>query len=280
MNVATAKKFDIGIHSVIHVDDCAVLLAGMPPASVHLVVTSPPYHDRKAYGDGPDERDLGRPQGYAEFLDGMATVWNLCNRALVPGGKLVFVSANMKTRETQPPRLEPIHHDLVQAAITAGFVYYDEIIWMKKASYTGSISGRPLFGSYPYPGNPKMLNQLWESIAVMHKTGTRPRNYTPEQKEQSKLTWEQWRQWTHGVWRIESVSDPAHPATFNQELAERIIRLYSYQGETVLDPFAGIGSAIIAAESTGRIGVGCELRPEYAKTAASRATNLRQLPLL
>ena len=272
-------RYDIGIHSVVHVGDCAPFLAGLPPASVHLVVTSPPYHDRKVYGDGPDERDLGRPQGYAEFLDGMAEVWRLCHRALVPGGKLVFVSANMKTRLTKPTRLEPIHHDLVTAATDSGFIYYDEIIWIKSVGYTASVDGRPVFGSYPYPGNPKIMNQIWESVAVMHKPGIRPRDYTPEQKAKSKLTWDQYRQWTNGVWRIASVSDPAHPATFTQELADRIIRLYSFVGETVLDPFAGVGNAVIAAESAGRIGVGCELRTEYAWEASQRAAGLRQLPL-
>ena len=209
----------------------------------------------------------------------MTDVWRLCYRALSPGGKLAFMSANMKERQAKPPRLAPLHHDLVAAAESAGFSYHDEALWLKKSSYTGSPEGRPLFGSYPLPGNPKLLNQLWEYIAVMAKPGKRRRRYAAAQKELSKLSWEQWRAWTNGVWRIESVADADHPATFSPEVAERLIRLYTFVGETVLDPFAGIGTTVIAAEACGRQGIGIELHAGYAAVAHLRGQKLRQLAL-
>lgn len=271
--------YTVGQNGLIHVGDALPILQTLAPESVHLVVTSPPYHDRKTYGRAPHPSDLGRPQPYERYLAAMTDIWRLCHRALVPGGKLAFISANMKERQAKPPRLAPLHHDLVTAAETAGFIYHDEALWLKKSSYTGSPEGRPMFGSYPLPGNPKFLNQLWEHIAVMAKPGKRPRRYDAAQKELSKLSWEQWQQWTNGVWRIESNADPDHPATFSPEVAERLVRLYTFVGETVLDPFAGIGTSIIAAEACGRLGIGIELHEGYAAIAQSRGEHLLQLPL-
>lgn len=242
----------VGQTGLIHIGDALRILEGIPPESVYLVATSPPYHDRKSYGNKPHPADLGRPQPYAEYLSEMTRIWHLSHRALTPGGKLAFISANMKEQKSKPPRLAPLHHDLVAAAEGAGFIYHDEALWVKKSSYTGSPEGRPLFGSYPLPGNPKFLTQLWEHIAVMAKPGKRPRRYNAAQKELSKLSWEQWREWTNGIWRIESGADADHPATFNPEVAERLIRLYTFVGETVLDPFAGIGTTVIAADACGR----------------------------
>lgn len=113
----------------------------------------------------------------------------------------------------------------------------------------------------------------------MHKPGDRLRQYSAKEKELSRLDWAVWREWTHGVWRIESKADPEHPATFNTELAERIIRLYTFVGETVLDPFAGVGSAIIAADACGRHGIGIELHERYARVARQRGQRHHQLPL-
>ena len=271
--------YTVGQTGLIHIGDARQLLQILPAESVHLVVTSPPYHDRKTYGNTPDAADLGRPQPYDQYLEEMTDIWRFCHRALTPGGKLAFISANMKERQAKPPRLAPLHHDLVAAAEAAGFTYHDEALWLKKSSYTGSPEGRPLFGSYPLPGNPKFLNQLWEHIAVMAKSGKRPRRYDAAQKELSKIGWEQWREWTNGVWRIESVADPDHPATLRPEVPQRLIRLYTFVGETVLDPFAGIGTAVIAAEACGRQGIGIELHETYTAVAHRRGEYLQQLPL-
>ena len=274
----TAPEHQIGRHSKILEGDARRLIRELPGESVSLTLTSPPYHDHKEYGDGAAPEDLGGPRPYAEYLSEMAGLFRELWRATAPGGKALLQSANMKRANTDQPSVTPLHWDLTRRLMDAGFIFYDEIVWLKKMSYTGSTEGRPLFGSYPHPGNPKMLNQLWENISVMHKPGARPRRPEPD-REASKLNWEQWREWTHGVWRIESKHDPAHPATFNPELAERAIRLYSFRGETVLDPFAGAGTTTIAAEKLGRRGIGFELQRKYCLAAANRGAALLQMEL-
>lgn len=264
--------------------DCLTLAAALPPESIHLTFTSPPYHEYKTYGRESHPADLGRPQEYADYLEQMTRLWQLLYAATVPGGKLIIQAANMKTARTQPATLVPLHWDLTYAARSAGFLLYDEILWLKMKSHTGSQNGRPLFGSYPYPGNPKMLNAVFENISVLTKPGARPA-VSEEQKEQSRLDggagdFSYWKAATNGLWEIPSAADPEHPATFSPELARRVIRLYSFVGETVLDPFAGAGAAILAAEELGRCGLGFELHPEYLRTAGRRAiARLAQLPL-
>ena len=167
--------YKVGRQGVIYIGDARAILAQLPGQSVPLVVTSPSYQDHKSYGDAPHPDGLGRPQLYADCMDEMAAAWRLCCRAILHGGKLIFNSANMKVRGAAPPRLTPIHRDLAQAAESAGFTYYDEILRLKQESRIGSSAGRPRFVSYQYPGNPKMLNHLRENIAVMHKPGNRQR---------------------------------------------------------------------------------------------------------
>lgn len=271
--------FAIGRHSTVFQGDARELVRELPEASVHLTFTSPPYHQLKDYGPDPDRpENLGRRQPYADYLATMAEIFAGLHRATVPGGKLLLQSANIKPARLPVPQVVPLHWDLTRLLLDAGFVFYDEIVWLKKESYTGSAGGRPLFGSYPYPGNPKMLNQLWENISVLTKPGPRPRP-SPADKEASRLSRAEWHEWTHGVWRIESKQDPAHPATFNAELAERVVRLYSFRGETVLDPFAGTGTTVIAAEQHGRRGLGFELQRQYCAVAHNRGQALLQLGL-
>ena len=269
----------IGDHSRIFQGDALALAAALPPESVHLTFTSPPYHGYKTYGRSPHPADLGRHQDYADYLEQMTRLWKLLYAATVPGGKLVIQAANMKTAETQPATLVPLQWDLTYTAMGAGFLLYDEILWVKMKSHSGSQGGRPLFASYPYPGNPKMLNAVFENLAVLTRPGTRP-PVDPERKAQSRLDIEYWKTATNGLWDIPSHADPEHPATFRPELADRVIRLYSFVGETVLDPFAGTGTAVLAAEELGRHGLGFELHPEYVRAAGRRAVaRLAQLSL-
>ena len=222
---------------------------------------------------------LGRPQAYRDYLAQMARLWELLYPATIPGGKLVLQAANMKTAETVPATLVPLHWDLTYAAMQAGFLLYDEILWLKMKHHTGSQSGRPLFGSYPYPGNPKMLNSVFENLSVLTKPGARPA-VSPEIKERSRLPWSFWKEATNGCWDLPSAADPEHPATFSPELARRVIRLYSFAEDLVLDPFAGTGTTLLAAEELERRGLGFELRPEYIRVAARRATaQLAQLKM-
>ena len=260
----------IGNRGRLLLGDALALARELPPAAVHLTFTSPPYHEYKTYGREPHPADLGRPQEYRDYLAQMQELWQSLYAATIPGGKLIIQAANMKTAHTVPATLVPLHWDLTYAAMAAGFLLYDEILWVKMRTHTGSQGGRPLFGSYPYPPNPKMLNAVFENLSVLTKPGTRPA-VSPEVKESSALPWEFWKTATNGIWEIPSQSDPKHPATFSPELADRIVRLYSFVDDLVLDPFAGTGTTLIAAVKLQRQALGFELRPEYAAVAAARA---------
>lgn len=272
-------EYAIGRRSKIIEGDARQLVKRIPDESVYLTFTSPPYHSLKDYGPDPDRpENLGRRQPYADYLSDMKGLFAELHRATAPGGKLLLQAANIKPANLLTPQVRPLLWDLTWQLMEAGFIFYDEIVWLKKLSYTGSAGGRPLFGSYPYPGNPKMLTQLWENISVMTKPGTRSRPGGAD-REASRLTKDEWQEWTHGVWRIESLHDPEHPATFNAELAEQVVKFYSFRGETVLDPFAGTGTTVIAAEKLGRIGTGFELQKRYCIIARNRGQALLQLGL-
>ena len=270
---AAAAERRIGAYGRLLEGDALTLAAQLPPSSVHLTFTSPPYHEYKTYGREPHPADLGRPQEYRDYLAQMTRLWELLYAATVPGGKLIIQAANMKTAETKPATLVPLHWDLTYAARAAGFLLYDEILWVKMKSHTGSQGGRPLFGSYPYPGNPKMLNAVFENLSILTKPGPRP-PVSPARKKASRLPMEYWRTATNGLWDIPSAADPRHPATFSPELAERVVKLYSFVEELVLDPFAGVGTTLIAAVQLNRQALGFELRPEYAAVAAARAAEV------
>ena len=193
------------------------------PASSHL----------KDYGPDPDRpENLDRRQSYADYLTQMAAILAQICRATASGGKPLPQAANIKPAGLATLQVVPLHWDLPRLLMDATFLFYDEIIWLKKESCTGSTGGRPLFGSYLYLGNPKMLNQLWKNISVITKSSpaAAPAHQT---KEASRLTRDEW---PHGVWRIEIQHNPAHPAAFNAEPTERVALLYSFRGETVLDP--------------------------------------------
>lgn len=279
MTEPTPAPYPIGDHSRLLAGDALTLAAQLPPESIHLTFTSPPYHQYKDYGPEPHPQDLGRQQDYQDYLAQLARLWKLLYTATVPGGKLVLQAANMKTAGTKPAVLVPLHWDLTYAAINAGFLLYDEILWLKIKSRIGSQGGRPLFGSYPYPGNPKMLNAIFENLSVLTKPGTRP-PVSPAAKAASKLSKAYWQEATNGFWDLPNHGDPEHPASFCPPLAERVIRLYSFVDETVLDPFAGLGTTVIAAEALGRHGLGFELQPQYLRAARDKATaQLAQMKL-
>ena len=138
---------------------------------------------------------------------------------------------------------------------------FDEIIWDKINPISFALKGGVLFGSYPYPPTPKIAHVKKEHIFVFTKDGSR--KVSKDIKEKSKLSLEEWREFTKAIWRIQSTSSKKHPATFPIELAERIVRLYSFVGDTVLDPFAGVGTTIDAAEKWGRHGIGYEISESY-----------------
>jgi len=227
--------------------------------SVSLIITSPPYFNYKNYGRG-----IGNEKSYTEYLSNLKQVFSECFRVLHKGGTMIINISNMKSRRKVEKRsfLYPIVADIIKLMQQIGFIFFDEIIWVKGNANNGALKGKPLFGSYPYPPTPKILDSIFENILIFKKEGKRP-PVDKKLKELSKLTKEEWREYTKGVWYIEPDRKAKHPATFPIEIPKRLIKMYSFVGDTVLDPFAGTATTIIAAFLLKRKGTGYEINPHY-----------------
>lgn len=227
--------------------------------SVSLIVTSPPYFNYKYYGIG-----IGNEKTYEEYLQNLEKVFIACHRVLFKGGIIAINVSNMKSRKSIEGKsfLYPIVADIIKLMQSIGFIFFDEIVWVKGYANNGALKGKPLFGSYPYPPTPKILDSIFENILIFKKKGRRPK-IDKRKKEMSKLTKEEWREYTKGVWFIEPDRKSKHPATFPLEIPYRLIKLYSFVGETILDPFAGTGTTLIAAYLLKRIGIGYEINKQF-----------------
>ncbi len=224
-------------------------MSGLADNSVHLMVTSPPYNVGKDY-----DEDLTLDQ-YCSFLK---RVWAEVQRVLVPGGRACINIANLGRK----PYI-PINTFIVRDMLELGFLQRGEIIWNKAASSGTSTA----WGSWLSPSNPT-LRDVHEYIMVFSK-GTFSRNGV---ERESTITRDQFLEYTKSVWLFgsESAKKVGHPAPFPVELPFRLIQLYTFKGEVVLDPFAGSGQTAIAAIKTNRRYVGYEINEEYVKLAENR----------
>ena len=259
----------VGSNSTIYFKDS---LVGIPEHlednSVNLVFTSPPYYNYIYYGDS----GIGNEDNYTEYIDNLVSVFKACLPKFAEGGRLVINITNLtsKNDKVKGNYVHPIVPDLITELNKIGYIFFDECIWIKADSYSGS-GGRPLFGSYPYPPTPKLMNAMYENILVFRVPGKRPK-VSDEIKEQSKISLNDWRTYTNGLWRIKPDRNKQHPASFPIELANRIIRLYSFVGDVVLDPFVGTGTSVIASELLNRVGVGFEVNSKFYSVAQVKAS--------
>ena len=261
-DVDLSKAVLVGRHSRVVFADSLDPLNGLPtlPDEVAaLTFTSPPYWTFAEYGNV----GVGYEDSYAGYIESLRRVFTAIWRKTLPGGRAIVNISNMKSRQVVEGAafIYPIVADLTRVMDGIGFTFFDEIIWHKRDTTTGPMNGNPLWGSYPYPPTPKILDSTFENILVFSKPGHR--NVEAGVKEQSRLTMEEWREYTKGVWRIESGSVPNHPATFPMALADRVIRMYSFVNDVVLDPFAGTATTVLSAERNGRAGVGYEISSMY-----------------
>jgi modification methylase len=232
----------------------SVSMAELPDCSVHLVVTSPPYNVGKEYDD-----DLTLEE-YRAFLLG---VWKECQRVLVPGGRMAVNLANLGRK----PYL-PLSAFLVSDLVSLGLLMRGEIIWNKAASSSNSTA----WGSWCSPQNPTLRDEH-EYILVFSKGQFK----RPRENRESTINRDQFLEYTRSVWSF--ASEPArkvgHPAPFPVELPYRLMQLYTYKGEVVLDPFMGSGQTAIAAVKANRKFVGYEIRQEYIDLAEKRINAFR-----
>ena len=229
--------------------------------SVHLVVTSPPYWSIKDYGH-PSQ--IGFQQSYEEYLAALEGVMGECWRVLHPGCRMAVNVGDQYLRAAEHGRYRvlPIGADLTTRGVGVGFDFMGAIIW-RKISTTNTSGGGSWMGSTYFPRDGHVTYEH-EYILLFRKPGKWPRAAAPEAHEKSRLTREQRSAWFRGVWDdIAPERQKGHTAMFPVELPRRLLRMYTFWGETVLDPFMGSGTTALAAALEGRNSVGYELNPEY-----------------
>jgi modification methylase len=236
--------------------------------SIHLIVTSPPYWTLKKYRDNPNQ--LGHMEDYEEFVFELTRVWKECYRVLVPGGRLVCVVGDVCLSRRKHGRhlVVPLHADIAVACRKLGYDNLNPIIWHKisNAAFEANLTSK--FLGKPYEPNAIIKNDI-EFILMQRKPGGY-RKPTEEQRKQSKIDTEDFNTWFRQIWSLHGESTRHHPAPFPYELAYRLVRMFSFVGDTVLDPFCGTGTTMLAAMKTGRHSVGVEIDPHYVDYAEQR----------
>lgn len=246
-------------------------LSWIDDRSVHLIVTSPPYFTLKKYEDNANQ--LGEIEDYEKFLDELDKVWRECSRVLVPGGRICCVVGDVCVSRRAGGRhhILPLHSDLQVRARRTGLDCLTPILWFKIANGVTEVRGNGAgFYGKPYQPGAIVKNDV-EHILFFRKGGSY-RSPQPIQKALSMLTKEEMQSWLVTAWtdiKGESTRQ-GHPAPFPERLAERLIRLFSFAGDTVLDPFLGTGTTSVAALSSGRNSIGLEIEPKYFRMAERR----------
>jgi len=243
-------------------------LSFLPDESVHLVVTSPPYWTLKRYESSPGK--LGHVEGYEDFLAQTAKVWRECYRVLVQGGRLVCVVGDvcLSRREHGRHRVMPLHADICVQCRLIGFDNLNPIIWHKISNAAFEANKGSKFLGKPYEPNAIIKNDI-EFILMQRKPGAY-RRPTDEQRRLSRIGKEEFNTWFRQIWTLPGSSTRQHPAPFPVALAERLVRMFSFWGDTVLDPFCGTGTTCVAALRSGRNSVGVDVERAYCRMADRR----------
>lgn len=227
--------------------------------SVHLAVTSPPYWQLKDYGT---DTQIGYHHSYEDYINNLNLVWKECYRVLHNGCRLCVNIGDQFARAVYYGRYKviPIREEIIKFCENVGFDYMGAIIW-QKVTTSNTTGGGIQMGSYPYPRN-GILKIDYEFILIFKKLGDAPKP-TKEQKEQSKMTNEEWNTNFASHWNFAGARQNNHIAMFPEELPKRLIKMFSFIDETILDPFAGSGTTALAAKKLDRNSVGYEINPEF-----------------
>jgi len=259
----------IPTHHSLHLGD-ARQLSGIPSASVHLVLTSPPYWTLKKYRDS--EGQMGHIEAYEEFLAELDKVWRHCYEALVPGGRLICVVGDVclsRRKNAGRHMVVPLHASIQEHCRAIGFDNLAPIIWHKIANAAYEVRNGSSFLGKPYEPNAVIKNDI-EFILMERKPGGY-RNPTLATRVLSVISTENHRKWFQQIWTgLTGASTRHHPAPYPVELAERLIRMFSFVGDTVLDPFLGTGTTAVAAARCGRNSIGWEVDKHYFALAEKR----------
>ena len=227
--------------------------------SVHLIITSPPYWQLKDYGNGSQ---IGFDDSYEDYINNLNVVWKECHRVLNKGCRLCVNIGDQFARSVYYGRYKviPIRTEIIKFCETIGFDYMGAIIW-QKVTTCNTTGGATIMGSFPFPRN-GILKIDYEFILIFKKHGIAPRA-SKEIKEKSKMTIEEWNQFFTGHWNIPGEKQDKHLAMFPEEVPGRLIKMFSFVNDTVLDPFLGSGTTSLAAKKLERNSVGYEINPNY-----------------
>jgi len=241
-------------------------LSFLSDESIHLVVTSPPYWNLKRYNENPDQ--LGHVNDYESFLSELEKVWREAFRVIVPGGRLVCVVGDVCVSRKKFGRhlVFPLHADICVLCRKIGFDNLNPIIWHKIANASYEVENGSKFLGKPYEPNAIIKNDM-EFILMQRKPGGY-RKPTEEQRKLSKIDKKDFGTWFQQIWNLTGASTRNHPAPFPLELASRLVRMFSFHSDTVLDPFCGTGTTMIASLRYGRNSIGIDIDPEYCRMAA------------
>ena len=227
--------------------------------SVQLIVTSPPYWQLKDYGVAGQ---IGFDDTYEQYINNLNLVWAECFRVLEEGCRLCVNIGDQFTRTASYGRYKvmPIHAEIIRFCETVGFDYMGSIIWQKPTNMH-TTGGQKIMGRYPYP-RAGIVKMDFEHILLFKKLG-KGTVVSREAREASKLTEEEWNMYFTSHWTFSGARQNGHIAVFPEELPKRLIRMYSFVGDTVLDPFMGSGTTALAARNLGRNSIGYEINPEF-----------------
>ena len=234
-------------------------MAEVDEKTVHLIITSPPYWQLKDYGSADQ---IGFNDSYEDYINNLNLVWAECHRVLHDGCRLCINIGDQFARSVYYGRYKviPIRTEIIKFCETLGFDYMGAIIWQKPTTMN-TTGGATVMGSFPYPRN-GIIKIDYEFILIFKKPGDSPK-VSKEIKEQSKLSKEEWNEYFSGHWNFNGEKQIQHLAMFPEELPKRLIKMFSFVGDTVLDPFLGSGTTILAAKNLNRNSVGYEINSDF-----------------
>ena len=231
----------------------------VPDESIHLIITSPPYWQLKDYGN---RGQIGFDDSYEDYINNLNLVWNQCRRVLHNGCRLCVNIGDQFARSVYYGRYKviPIRTEIIKFCEAVGFDYMGAIIW-QKVTTCNTTGGATIMGSFPFPRN-GILKIDYEFILIFKKQGAAPK-VSKETKDKSKMTTEEWNRYFAGHWNIPGEKQDKHLAMFPEEIPRRLVKMFSFVGDTVLDPFLGSGTTSLAAKNLGRNSIGYEINPDF-----------------